>query len=97
MTIYKKKHVNNFELVKNHLNLAFYFNCSSFTYIAKHCKRKRCCFKYRYHCGKDNYIEALTYPNSIKLKQDDCEYSARDVQCPVYQGKLTVYRNQMNY
>ena len=100
-----KKQTIYFDLMKvyvqEHLNLALCFNCAGFGHVAKYCRETLCCHKCgaNDHWGKDCTATHLKCPNCIKMKYkaEESQHSARDVKCPVYQKKLTNYKNQINY
>lgn len=100
-----KRQTINFDLMKvyiqEHLNLAQCFNCAGFGHVAKYCRESACCHKCGAtgHQGKECTSGELKCPNCIKMKYkpEESRHSARDTSCPVYQKRLTNYKNQINY
>jgi len=100
-----KKQTVFFDLMKvyiqEHFNLAVCFNCSGFGHVAKYCKDSACCHKCAAtdHSAKDCTATELKCPNcrKMKYKEELCKHSARDTNCPVYQKRVTAYKNQINY
>lgn len=87
--------------VQEHINLALCFKCAGFGHVAKYCEGKRSCHKCgdENHEGKECTTTELKCPNCIKMKYkaEDSKHSARDIKCPIYQKRLIMYRNQINY
>jgi len=99
-----KKETVHFDLLKvyvqEHINLAMCFKCSGFGHVAKHCKEKLCCHKCgEEHAGKDCQAVRWKCPNcnKMKFKTEESIHSARDTSCPVYQRRLALFRNNINY
>lgn len=85
--------------VKEYYNLAMCFKCAGFDHVAKYCSQKQCCHK----CGAEHEPKECTElflrcPNCAKMKLEDTSHSARDTNiCPVYQRRLSRYKNNINY
>lgn len=98
-----KKQLINFDLVKvhvqEHFNLAICFKCCGFGHVTKYCTEKVCCHKCGgEHLGKDcNTEQDLKCPNCTKMKYNEKQHTARDVNCPVYKERLSRFKNRINY
>lgn len=97
-----KKGIINFDLVKvhvmEHLNLAMCFKCSGFGHVAKHCSEEKCCL----NCGGEHEARnckstTLNCPNCEKMKIEDRNHSAKNLECPVYKRRMLRYKNNINY
>lgn len=74
------------------------FNCNGFGHVAKHCKDQLCCPR----CGSEHKVEDCKVedpdcPNCKKMGIAERRHAAYSRYCPVYQKKMKLKKNRINY
>lgn len=73
------------------------FKCSGFGHVAKHCSEEKCCL----NCGGEHEARnckstTLNCPNCEKMKIEDRNHSAKNLDC-LYKRRMLRYKNNINY